>query len=157
MIDDPWIPLRWLDGGESLHSIRETLSDAHLFSAWFSGEPLFGAAAVRLLTAFMWRAHPELRDAQPADLMAARETAAAAGRCPQAALDAYCDQHRGRFWLLEPDGAPLRRFGQGHPSGVVPAGSSRVSAGQTGQHHETVDARVAFVSVGQPDDWPARP
>ena len=112
LIDDPWIPLRQLDGRESLHSIRETLTDAHLLSGWFSGEPLFGAAAVRLLTAFMWRAIPGLRDAQPADLAAARETAAAAGRCPQAALDAYCDRYRDRFWLLEPAGAPVRRFGQ---------------------------------------------
>ena len=112
LMDDPWIPVSGLDGRQGLYSIRRVLADGHLLSGWFSGETLFGAAAARLLVAVLWRAHPLLNTATAADLVAARDAAAAQGRCDVSAVDAYCDRWRDKFWLVEPPGSMLERFGQ---------------------------------------------
>ena len=73
---------------------------------WFDGEALFGAVAVRLLTAFAARIVPEITD----EASGAWDDALAQGAFDAERVDDYCDTHREAFWLVAPHGC--RRFMQ---------------------------------------------
>ena len=114
LIDDPWIPVRYMTGRRQKVSIRQMLTDAHRLDGWFSGETLFVPAMARLATAFMYRLIEGIdTQSSPQAVLAARGDALNAGRCDPDKLSDYCDTHRDSFWLMPPHGNDaVGRFGQ---------------------------------------------
>ena len=102
LADDPWIPFP----RRAEMSLRETLVEAAALPGWPSGEPLFTAALLRLLTALVYRI-ARITDTDSLQKARAREAL-----FDTEAVNGYFDSHRDEFWVLPPAGSSHRPFYQ---------------------------------------------
>lgn len=99
LVDDPWIPFP----GTDLQSIRSVLLLGHELPGWPSGEPLFPAALLRILTPITYR----VCGFDAPNLTAVGHTEQqlkmlSSGRLDAAAVETYLNTWRHRFWLTAP-------------------------------------------------------
>ena len=93
LIDEPWIPVRLLDGGWTNLGVKDTLLRSREITAIENPSPLVVAALYRFLLAVLYRALEG-----PASLEQAR-TIFLDG-LPVAKIANYLEKWRGRFWLF---------------------------------------------------------
>ncbi|WP_419944709.1 type I-E CRISPR-associated protein Cse1/CasA [Candidatus Poriferisodalis sp.] len=100
LITDPWIPV---DGGPI--SIEEALVNAHQIDGWPCSDPAFSEALMRLLVPMTYRItgmddhDHELYRCEFADR---QRRLLDEGRLDPECVRSYLDQHRDRFWLVNP-------------------------------------------------------
>jgi CRISPR system Cascade subunit CasA len=103
LIDEPWIPVRWLDGRHSELGIREALLQADQIAEIEDASPLVVAALHRFLLAVLYRALEGPTDGQQAKQWFKQGW-------PEGRVEAYLEKWRDRFWL----------FDQHYPFGQIP-------------------------------------
>ena len=95
LIDEPWIPVRWLDGRHGELGIRDTLLQAERIAEIQDASPLVVAALHRFLLAVLYRALEGPADGQQAKTWFKQGWAG--GK-----IEAYLEKWRERFWLFDP-------------------------------------------------------
>lgn len=94
LVDEKWIPVRFLDGARSELGIRDTLLRSAEISAIEDASPLVVAGLHRLLLAVLYRALEG-----PTDIDQAK--ALFLGGLPNHRISSYLEYSRGRFWLFD--------------------------------------------------------
>lgn len=132
LVDEPWIPLRWLDGRRDERGIRDTLIDAEKVAEIEDASPLVVAALHRLLLAVLYRALEG-----PIDVQQAKQWFKEGW--PQERIAAYLEKWRDRFWL----------FHQHHPFAQIPDFEPRTWRAWTvlAAEHNADNAKVLFDHV----------
>ncbi|ENO84806.1 type I-E CRISPR-associated protein Cse1/CasA, partial [Thauera aminoaromatica] len=95
LVDEPWIPVRWLDGRHGELGIRDTLLQAERIAEIQDASPLVVAALHRFLLAVLYRALEGPADGQQAKTWFKQGWAG--GK-----IEAYLEKWRERFWLFDP-------------------------------------------------------
>lgn len=129
LIDEPWIPVRWLDGSHSELGIRDTLLQAARIAEIADTSPLVVAAVHRFLLAVLYRALEGPTDGQQAKVWFKQGW-------PGGKIESYLDTWRGRFWL----------FDQRYPFGQIPTFEPRTWRAWTvlAAEHNADNAKVLF-------------
>lgn len=132
LIDEPWIPVRWLDGTHGELGIRATLMQADRIAEIQDASPLVVAALHRFLLAVLYRALEGPTDGQQAKAWFKEGW-------PDGKIEAYLDKWRGRFWL----------FDQRYPFGQIPTFEPRIWRAWTvlAAEHNADNAKVLFDHV----------
>ena len=94
LIDEPWIPLRFLDGRRGELGIRETLLRSREIAAIEDSSPLVVAALHRFLLAVLYRSLEG-----PTDINQTK--AWFREGLPSEKIGGYLDKFRNRFWLFD--------------------------------------------------------
>src|SRR3972149_9879954 len=94
LIDEKWIPARFLDGTRDELGARETLLRSREIAAIEDGSPLVVAALHRFLLAVLYRALEG-----PTDIDQAKSLFR--DGLPGEKITAYLEKWRDRFWLFE--------------------------------------------------------
>lgn len=94
LIDEKWIPVRFLDGSRDELGIRETLTRSREIESIEDGSPLVVAALHRLLLAVLYRALEG-----PTDIDQAKSLFK--DGLPHGRITAYLEKWRDRFWLFD--------------------------------------------------------
>lgn len=118
LVDQPWIRVRALDGGERLLSAREVVEQARTIERITGESPQQDVAVLRVLLAAWWSALREEPQLSAGDASAAGEwwidqfasTDVPGGR---AAMDGYWDAVHARWDLLDPE-APFMQVADLH-------------------------------------------
>jgi CRISPR type I-E/ECOLI-associated protein CasA/Cse1 len=107
LLDEPWIPVRWIPGGSGerpgLIGLRELLLRSAEIAALAVAEPPAHAALLRILYALTARV-TELDEAEPGDWGERRLGCVLAGGLPDEKIDAYFTEYGDRFFLFDPGG-----------------------------------------------------
>lgn len=103
LIDEKWIPVRFLDGTRDELGIRETLLRAKEIAAIEDSSPLVVAALHRFLLAVLYRALKGPTDIDQAKALFKEGL-------PSETITAYLEEWRDRFWL----------FDEAYPFGQIP-------------------------------------
>jgi CRISPR system Cascade subunit CasA len=129
LIDEKWIPLRFLHGSRDELSVRDTLLRSREIAAIEDPSPLVMAALHRFLLAVLYRSLEG-----PTDIDQAK-TLFKAG-LPGEKITAYLDKWRDRFWL----------FDEKHPFGQIPTFAPKVWRAWTvlAAEHNADNAKVLF-------------
>lgn len=94
LIDEPWIPVRFLDGGRKELGIRETLLLSEKIASIEDQSPLVVASMHRFLIAILYRALEG-----PTDINQAK--ALFKTGLPEEKISEYLEKWRDRFWLFD--------------------------------------------------------
>lgn len=94
LVDEPWIPVRWLDGRHGELGIRDTLLQAEQIAEIEDASPLVIVALHRFLLAVLYRALEGPTDGQQANTWFKQ-------RWPNGKVEGYLAQWRERFWLFD--------------------------------------------------------
>ncbi len=129
LIDEPWIPVRWLDGRQSELGIRDALLQADQIAEIEDASPLVVAALHRFLLAVLHRALEGPTDGQQAKQWFKQGW-------PDGKIEAYLEKWRDRFWL----------FDQHYPFGQIPTFEPRIWRSWTvlAAEHNADNAKVLF-------------
>lgn len=132
LIDEKWIPVRFLDGGRDELGIRDTLLRAEEIAAIEDPSPLVLAALHRFLLAVLYRALE-----RPTDIDQAK--ALFRSGLPQGEIAAYLEKWRDRFWL----------FDEKHPFGQIPSFTPKTWRAWTAlaAEHNADNAKMLFDHV----------
>ena len=132
LIDEPWIPVCWLDGRHGELGIRDTLLQAEQIAEIQDASPLVLAALQRFLLAVLYRALEGPTDTEQARLWFKQGW-------PKDKITAYLEKWRDRFWL----------FDQHYPFGQVPGLVTRIWRAWTvlAAEHNADNAKVLFDHV----------
>ncbi|MCM2329957.1 MAG: type I-E CRISPR-associated protein Cse1/CasA [Pseudomonas sagittaria] len=132
LIDEPWIPVRWLDGRHGELGIRDTLLQAEHIAEIQDASPLVVAALHRFLLAVLYRALEGPTDGQQARTWFKQGW-------PEGKIEAYLEEWRERFWL----------FDQRYPFGQIPGFEPRIWRAWTvlAAEHNADNAKVLFDHV----------
>ena len=132
LIDEPWIPVRWLDGTFGELGIRDTLIQAGRIAEIQDSSPLVVAALHRFLLAVLYRALEGPTDGQQAKAWFKQGW-------PAEKIEAYLEKWRDRFWL----------FDQDYPFGQIPTFEPRIWRAWTvlAAEHNADNAKVLFDHV----------
>ena len=132
LIDEKWIPVRFLDGTRDELGIRDTLLRSKEIAAIEDPSPLVVAALHRFLLAVLYRALEG-----PTDIDQAK-TLFKTG-LPGDKITAYLDKWRGRFWL----------FDEKYPFGQIPTFAPKTWRAWTAlaAEHNADNAKVLFDHV----------
>ena len=132
LIDEKWIPVRFLDGGHDELGIRDTLLRSREIAAIEDPSPLVQAALHRFLLAVLYRALEG-----PTDI----DQAKALFKCglPEGKITSYLERWRGRFWL----------FDEKYPFGQIPFFAPKIWRAWTAlaAEHNADNAKVLFDHV----------
>lgn len=123
LIDEPWIPVRKLNGAHVELGIRDTLLRAKEIAVIEDPSPLVTASLHRFLLAVLYRALEGPTDIDQAKTLFK-------GELPADRIDAYLERWRNRFWL----------FDETHPFGQnphVPAKELEPWTKLTAEHNAT--------------------
>lgn len=135
LIDEAWIPVRYLDGRPAELGIRETLLQARDIAGIEDASPLVVAALHRFLLAVLYRALVGPTDIEQAKALF--KTGLPADR-----ISAYLANWRDRFWL----------FDENYPFGQIPTFEPKIWRAWTvlAAEHNADNAKVLFdhVDVG---------
>lgn len=129
LIDEPWIPVRWLDGRQSELGIQDALLQADQIAEIEDASPLVVAALHRFLLAVLYRALEGPTDGQQAKQWFKQGW-------PDEKIATYLDKWRDRFWL----------FDQHYPFGQIPTFEPRIWRAWTvlAAEHNADNAKVLF-------------
>jgi len=132
LIDEPWIPVRGLDGSNGELGIRDTLLQADRIAEIQDASPLVVAALHRFLLAVLYRALEGPTDGQQAKTWFKQGW-------PEGKIEAYLAHWRERFWL----------FDQRYPFAQIPAFEPRIWRAWTvlAAEHNADNAKVLFDHV----------
>jgi CRISPR system Cascade subunit CasA len=132
LIDEKWIPVRFLDGARDELGIRDTLLRSKEIAAIEDTSPLVVAALHRFLLAVLYRALEG-----PADIDQAK--ALFNEGLPSEKIAAYLEQWRDRFWL----------FDEKYPFGQIPTFEPKAWRAWTAlaAEHNADNAKVLFDHV----------
>jgi CRISPR system Cascade subunit CasA len=98
LLDEPWLPVRWLNGGSTEVGLREVFARSHEIAGLAEPSPASFVALHRLLLAVTHRALT-LQFGRWTDSDRARWYSEG---LPLAAFERYFDHWRERFWLFHP-------------------------------------------------------
>ncbi|MFA5862099.1 MAG: type I-E CRISPR-associated protein Cse1/CasA [Candidatus Thermoplasmatota archaeon] len=132
LIDEKWIPVRFLDGTRDELGIRDTLLRSREIAAIEDPSPLVIAALHRLLLAVLYRAL-----IGPTDIDQAKVLFEAG--LPSDKITTYLEKWQGRFWL----------FDEKYPFGQIPTFSPKTWRAWTAlaAEHNADNAKVLFDHV----------
>jgi len=132
LIDEKWIPVRFLDGSRDELGIRDTLLRAKEIAAIEDSSPLVVTALHRFLLAVLYRALEG-----PADIEQAK--ALFKEGLPSEKITAYLEKWRDRFWL----------FDEKYPFGQIPTFEPKTWRAWTAlaAEHNADNAKVLFDHV----------
>lgn len=132
LIDEPWIPIRYLDGARAELGIRDTLLRSKEIAVIEDQSPLVVAALHRFLLAVLYRALEG-----PTDIDQAK--ALFRDGLPAEKIVGYLDKWRGRFWL----------FDEKYPFGQIPTFEPKTWRAWTvlAAEHNADNAKVLFDHV----------
>lgn len=132
LIDEPWIPVRWLDGRHGELGIRDTLLQAERIAEIQDASPLVVAALHRFLLAVLYRALEGPTDGQQAKTWFKQGW-------PGGKIETYLAQWRERFWLFDPR----------YPFAQIPSFEPRIWRAWTvlAAEHNADNAKVLFDHV----------
>ena len=132
LIDEKWIPVRFLDDGRDELGIRDTLLRSKEVAAIEDPSPLVLAALHRFLLAVLYRALEG-----PTDIDQAK--ALFRSGLPEAQITAYLEKWRDRFWL----------FDEKHPFGQIPSFTPKTWRAWTAlaAEHNADNAKILFDHV----------
>ena len=132
LIEEPWIPVRWLDGSHGELGIRDTLLQAERIAEIQDASPLVVAALHRVLLAVLYRALEGPTDRQQARVWFKEGW-------PTKKVEAYLEKWRERFWL----------FDQRYPFAQIPTFEPRIWRAWTvlAAEHNADNAKVLFDHV----------
>lgn len=132
LIDEPWIPVRWLDGRHGELGIRDTLLQAEHIAEIQDASPLVVAALHRFLLAVLYRALEGPTDGQQAKTWFKQGW-------PEGKVEAYMGKWRERF----------RLFDQRYPFAQIPSFEPRNWRAWTvlAAEHNADNAKVLFDHV----------
>jgi CRISPR system Cascade subunit CasA len=132
LIDEPWIPIRFLDGARVELGIRDTLLQSKEIAVIEDQSPLVVAALYRFLLAVSYRALEG-----PTDIDQAK--ALFRNGLPAEKITGYLDKWRGRFWL----------FDEKYPFGQIPTFEPKTWRAWTvlAAEHNADNAKVLFDHV----------
>lgn len=138
LIDEPWIPVRWLNGSRAELGVRDTLLRAKCIGVIEDPSPLVVASLHRFLLAVLYRA---LKG--PTDIDQAKGWFKAG--LPADKIKEYLENWRERFWL----------FDEKHPFDQIPDFEPKIWRAWTAlaAEHNADNAKVLFdhIDVTRPD------
>lgn len=132
LIDEPWIPVRWLNGRLCELGIRDALLQADRIAEIQDTSPLVVAALHRFLLALLYRALEGPTDTQQAKAWFKQGW-------PEGKIEAYLEKWRERFWLFDPR----------YPFAQIPGFEPRIWRAWTvlAAEHNADNAKVLFDHV----------
>lgn len=132
LIDEQWIPVRFLDGSRDELGISATLLRSREIAAIEDPSPLVVAALHRFLLAVLYRALEGPTDIDQAKILFK-------SGLPAEEITAYLEKWRGRFWL----------FDEKYPFGQVPTFDPKIWRAWTvlAAEHNADNAKVLFDHV----------
>jgi len=132
LIDEQWIPVRFLDGARGALGIKDTLRRSKEIAAVEDPSPLVVAAVHRFLLAVLYRALDGPTDPNEAKTLFR-------DGIPEEKIDSYLERFRNRFWL----------FDEKYPFGQIPTFEPKTLRAWTvlAAEHNADNAKVLFDHV----------